>query len=59
MTDTEIFKIISNKQTCVEFGVRFKAKEAVQEILERDDNPAKTLSIFVSFLRKLEGWNEG
>ena len=59
MTDTEIIEIINNNQQCVEFGVRFKAKDAVQEILERDDNPAETLKIFASFLRDLEGCNEG
>ena len=56
MKAEEIVDIINNAQQVVEFGVRFNANKAAQEVCDKDENQAETMEILTSFLKDVESY---
>ena len=58
MKAAKIVEIIDNAQQVVEFGVRFNANKAAQEVCDKDENQAETMEILTSFLKDIECYEE-
>ena len=56
MEAAKLVEIIDNAQQVVEFGVRFNANKAAQEVCDKDENRAETLEILTSFLKHVESY---
>ena len=56
MKAEKIVEIIDNAQQVVEFGVRFNANKAAQEVCDKDENQAETMEILTSFLKHIESY---
>ena len=56
MEAAKLVEIIDNAQQVVEFGVRFNADKAAQEVWDKDENRAETLAILSSFLKDVESY---
>lgn len=54
MEAAKIVDIINDAQQVVEFGVRFNANKAAQEVCNKDENLAETMEILTSFLKHVE-----
>ena len=56
MKAEKIVEIIDNAQQVVDFGVRFNANKAAQEVCDNDENSAETVEILKSFLKNVESY---